>query len=64
MSQRYAMIVFTGSPSPQVVRSVGPFPSADAASAWCEQERLGQTPVCGRVGVGCPAGSSRELEQE
>ena len=47
MSQRYSVIVYAGTPSPQVVRRVGPFPSADAASAWCERERLGQVPVAG-----------------
>jgi hypothetical protein len=45
MSQRYAVIIFVGLASPQPTRSVGPFPSAAAASAWCKREGLGEAPV-------------------
>ena len=63
MSKRYAVIIFTGSPSPQVVRSVGPFPSTDTASAWCEREKLGQTPVAGEWASVVPQ-APIELERE
>jgi hypothetical protein len=47
MSRRYFALIYVGTPASEPLRSVGPFPSADAASAWCEREGLGQTPAAG-----------------
>lgn len=47
MSRRYFVMVYVGASSPEAVRSVGPFSSDDAASAWCEQDGIGHTPVTG-----------------
>jgi len=47
MNGSYFVMVHMGSPSSEPIRSVGPFPSADAAGAWCEREELGQTPISG-----------------
>jgi hypothetical protein len=47
VSQSHFVMIYTGEPPAEALRSVGPFSSAEAASAWCQREELGQTPIAG-----------------
>ncbi len=54
MTERYTVIIFTGSPSPDYVRSIGLFATPDDASDWCDSHGYPQTPGQGKWAIVVP----------
>lgn len=54
MNQGYSVVILKGKSAPRLIRGVGPFHSTEAANAWCERQRLSQTPSDGEWGSVLP----------
>jgi hypothetical protein len=50
----FVVVVYVGTPRPQLVTRVGPFQSEAAARVWCEHEGFSQEPIEGEWAVVMP----------